>query len=254
MKLNNLIPIASRLKNRIAIKVRAVRNGKTWNVSQEYELNHAIEFMQQEHFLKLYSDLMAGRQRVSQGYVSDLILQEFFDNSKEQWQSFVDHIRNKTTLDIGPCVMSPIAGWDVSLQRHIIEPLYLPIHEWQIKNLGRSVFSELICHGQQAEQPVPELFGMVDGAIFCRNMLDHTPHWPFVLSLISSYAAKGCRLLLWTDLDHGGKANEGHYDITPDSDSFRRLIVSLGFRIERECHNEKRADKNWGCFAVKERV
>src|SRR5581483_3568069 len=94
------------------------------------------------------------------------------------------------------------------------------------------------------------LAGRIDGAILCRNMLDHTPRWAFVLGNIAAYAAVGCKLLLWTDLDHLGTADEGHYDITNDSASFKRLVEALGFRVIRE-HSAERAELNWGCFAEK---
>jgi hypothetical protein len=82
-------------------------------------------------------------------------------------------------------------------------------------------------------------------------MLDHTPNWPFVLSNISAYAMSGCHLLCWTDLYHRGSADEGHYDITPDKDSFRRLINQLGFRIIREYSDKMRKEMNLGFIAIK---
>lgn len=225
---------------------------KNWGASQEYEMHHAREFMDTDSFRKLHADVVSGKCRVSNGYKNATLLREFFADSTEDWQKFVEHIRGKSCLDIGPCVMSPLAGWDVAGQRHVVEPLYPQIHEWQIKHLGASVFEGLVCHGQAAEQGIKELYGAIDGAILCRNMLDHTPQWPFVLQQISAYSAVGCRLLLWTDLHHHGTEDIGHYDITSDVDAFKRLVSQFGFRILRDWQDEERADTNWGCFAIRE--
>lgn len=215
-------------------------------------MDHAREFMDTDFFRKLHSDVVSGKRRMSEGYKDETLLREFFGDSTEAWQEFVEHIRGKRCLDIGPCVMSPLAAWDVAGQRHVVEPLYPKIHEWQIQNLGASAFEELVCHDQAAEQGIEELYGAVDGAILCRNMLDHTPQWPFVLQQISAYSAVGCRLLLWTDLHHHGTEDIGHYDITSDVDAFRRLVSQFGFRILRDWQDTERADTNWGCFAVRE--
>lgn len=225
---------------------------KTWEVSQDYEFEHAYHFMDSEAFRKIHDDLVNGRLRVSEGNTNELMLQEFFDKSLDEWSAFVEHITGKTCLDVGPCAISPLGSWDVASSRHIIEPLHEKIAAWQIENLGRSAFEGLTCHSQRAEQPVDALRGAVDGAILCRNMLDHTPQWPFVMQVISEYAQPGCRLLLWTDLDHRGTEDVGHYNITTDVGSFQRLVQSFGFRIVRTCNDPNRAELNWGCFAIKE--
>ena len=62
----------------------------------------------------------------------------------------------------------------------------------------------------------------------------HSPHWIFILSNIAAYMRPGSYLLIWNDIFHIDGCDEGHYDITEDVDSFKRLIVNLGFQIERE--------------------
>ena len=224
---------------------------KSWSGSQQYELEHAIGFMQSDMYRRQHQDLISGRMTMSNGYFNELILGEFFENSKVELGEFVEHVRGRSVLDIGPCVMSPLATWDVASERIAIEPLFPPIEDWQKKNLGGSAYEGMTVFSEPAEKLLLPLTGKIDGAILCRNMLDHTPRWPFVLSNIAAYAAKGCRLLLWTDLDHGGEADDGHYDITPDEAAFRRLVIQLGFSIVREYRHEDRIEKNWGCFAIK---
>lgn len=233
------------------INKMAIKPVKCWAISQDYEFKSAITFMKQESFIALLNDLVAGKQKISNGYASDLLLKEFFDSSRDEWQEFMKFIEGKRCLDIGPCIFSPLSSWDIASQKYVIEPLYEKVNEWQKLNLGHSAFESMICFGEKAEVIIPELVGQIDGAIYCRNMLDHTPTWPWILSNISSYATVGCKLLFWCDLDHKGTADSGHYDITSDIESFKRLIIQFGFKIIREYQDEQRFKLNWGCFAEK---
>ncbi len=224
---------------------------KTWEASQEYELMHAIGFMKSPDFINLAQQFKNGQLKASTGYCNQLFLKEYFRNEPKLWDAFIQDVKNKKCLEIGPCVMSALSSWEFASERHIVEPLLEPIEKWQKQNLGFSVFEGLIGHSKGAEVLIESLVGKIDGAIFCRNCLDHSPSWPFILANISQYAAAGCKLLLWTDIDHGGLEDEGHYEITKDAASFRRLIESLGFEVQREYSDEMRVEKNWGCFAVK---
>jgi hypothetical protein len=224
---------------------------KTWNGSQQYELHHSIVFMDTPDFRKLADAHHGGRMIMSNGYVNDLMLREFFAGDKSEWRRFVEHITDKSCLEIGPAVLSPLSAWDVAARVHVIEPLLNEVEEWQRNNLGYSLFDGLEKHAHGAEEVVPEAVGKIDGAIYCRNCLDHTPHWPFILANMALYASPGCKLLLWLDLDHRGIADEGHYDITTDPAAFKRLIEALGFDIEREFEVTERHELNWGCFATK---
>lgn len=222
---------------------------KTWEASQRYELEHAIVYMDSPQFRSHHADLVSGKLNVSSGYRDQLMLREFFGDSSADFEHFLSHVKARVSLDIGPCVASQIAGWDVAAVRYAIEPLLDPIVEWQKSKLNGSAYEGMVGFARPAEELIGDLVGKVDGAIVCRNMLDHSPHWPFVLSNISSYAAQGCKLLLWTDIDHRGTADEGHYDITSDARAFRRLVEQLGFRVIREYSAAAREELNWGCFA-----
>lgn len=224
---------------------------KTWELSQRYELEHAIIFMETPDFRGLAKMIQSGDALVSNGYSNELILKEFFGGSSTEWDKFVSEIKGRNCLEIGPCVASPLACWDVAAERHIIEPLLNPIVKWQQENLGFSLFDGLQHHAVSAEELISDLVGKIDGAIYCRNCIDHSPDWPFILSNISHYAATGCHLLLWNDIDHRGTADDGHYDITKDTNAFKRLIQALGFEIVREYQDRARLELNWGCFAIK---
>jgi hypothetical protein len=224
---------------------------KTWQVSQDYELDHAVIFMDSPDFRSLAASMHNGEFNASSGYVNDLMLKEFFASDRMEWDKFIAHITGKRCMEIGPCVFSPLGGWDVAAERHVIEPLYQPIDNWQREHFGYSVFDGLKMYGVGAEVLIPELVGKIDGALLCRNCIDHSPQWAFILANISQYCAPGAKLLLWNDIDHKGTADDGHYDITTDPAAFRRLIEALGFDIIRTYTDESRMELNWGCFAVK---
>lgn len=101
------------------------------------------------------------------------------------------------------------------------------------------------------DEYLPHYNNAIDGAIFCRNMLDHTPNWPFVLSNISTYAQSGCYLLLWTDISHHGVADKGHFEITEDADAFVRLVETLGFQVQYKFSISGHPEKNVGVRAIK---
>ncbi len=224
---------------------------KTWEISQDYEFGHAVTFMDTSNFRSLAKSVYDGKMNISTGYINDLLLREFFAGEDVLWRKFVTEISDKNCLEIGPAVLSPLAAWDVVKERHVIEPLLDQIEDWQLANLGFSVFEGLQTYRHGAEKFIPELVSKIDGAIYCRNCLDHTPKWAFILGNISQYAAPGCSLLLWLDLDHRGVADEGHYDITTEPEEFKHLLNAFGFDVVREYEDQERFEMNWGCFAIK---
>jgi hypothetical protein len=224
---------------------------KAWMAAQKYELEHAIGFMQESHFQCLFSAYKADQLWISKGYVPEIIVSEFFGGSELLWKAFVTEVSAKTCMDIGPCVFSPLACWDMCSTRIAIEPLGTQISAWQSAHLGSSTFDDLILEPCGADVFLPKYENKIDGAIFCRNMLDHTPNWPFVLDNISRYARSGSSLLLWCDIFHHGLADAGHFEITEDEAAFKRLIESFGFAIEYEFSIGARAEKNYGVRARK---
>jgi hypothetical protein len=79
----------------------------------------------------------------------------------------------------------------------------------------------------------------------------NTPKWPIVLANMSRYAAPGCMLLLWTEYNHHGAADDGHYEICEQAADLKRLVEQLGFEILREHADAERFEANWGCVAKK---
>ena len=222
-----------------------------WNAAQEYELKHATKFMKKEFFSGLIEQFKRGELHSSTGWVSEIFLKEFFDNDKSAWEAFLASVQGKVCLDVGPSVFSPLATWDGVGEAIAIEPLGDKIVALQKELFGCSAFDGMTLKAVGADVLLPELEGRVDGAIYCRNMLDHTPEWPVVLDNLGRYAAPGCRLLLWTDVDHRGKEDAGHFNICKDASLFKTLVERRGFSVLREFCDQGRAAVNWGCTAVK---
>ncbi len=184
------------------------------------------------------------------GYRNPRIVEEFFQNSIDTYDEFLLNIRGKARIDVGPCITTPLGQWGVG-DNFIIEPLIDEVVSLQKSKFGFSFFDGMTCFNSPAEKIIDSLINRIDGAIFCRNCIDHSPEWPFILANLSKYATKGCHLLLWNDLNHYGTADDGHYDITTDSKYFSNLIESLGFTIISEYVDTKRSSLNYGCRAVK---
>jgi hypothetical protein len=225
---------------------------KTWEASQQYEWDATIKFMSTSEFKELALRIRDdSSQRISNGYSPRLTITEFFGGSDSEWHEFVNHISGRKCLEIGSCTASILSGWDTAAKRFVIEPLADKVSAWQCENLGFSLYEDLTTYSLGADQYIETLESSIDGAIFCRNCIDHSPHWTFILSNISSYAAPGCRLLLWNDIFHLDGTDSGHYDLTKDPSAMKRLIGRLGFDIQREYTDSARRDLNWGCFAIK---
>jgi hypothetical protein len=229
-----------------------VATKKNWTASQEYEWNATVQFMSTDEFRELATDATTNEAlRISNGYTPALTLKEFFGGSEEGWREFTSHIEGKRCLEIGSCTSSMLSSWDTASERFVIEPLADRVSAWQREHLGFSLYEGLTTYSIGADEYLPSLDRLINGAIYCRNCIDHSPNWMFILSNISTYAGPGCKLLLWNDIYHVNGADSGHYDLTQDPASMSRLIHALGFDIEREYIDKEREDLNWGCYASK---
>jgi len=226
-------------------------NEKTFDKSQKYELDHAISFMKGDYFRNFYQEFVSDNLHTHKGYIPDLLFSLFFNEDKEEFDKFIKHISGKSVMDIGANAITPLITFDGPTRKIVIDPLFDKINDWQIENLGRSIFEGMDCHSLPAELFLQPYAGKIDGCIICRNTLDHTPSWPFVLASIAKYAAPGCLLLLWSDIDHYGTENIGHYTICHDEKQMRMLVEVFGFDIIRECQHKARNVKNYGCVAAK---
>jgi hypothetical protein len=224
---------------------------RQWIDAQKWELNNAIQFMNSEFFTSVINLINDPNNLISKGYVDPLMLKEFFRDDIDQWNNFVQHIRGKSVLEIGPCVASQLSLWDVASERYVIEPLYNEVVEYQYGKFGKTAFLNLHGFALPGEKLIDVLVQKIDGALLIRNCLDHTPLWPFVLSNICEYMVRGSYLLLWNDLYHAPGYEDGHYDITNDVSMFRRLLKNMGFDIVNEYQYQDSPCINFGCLAIR---
>lgn len=213
--------------------------------AQEYEIASARQWLRESH--GLVADLL---DRAAQRRPGDLFLREFMAGSLDEWDAFASHLEGRPLLDVGagPLPAAVLMPW--ASPRIVIDPLARSYSESVLETFGMSWFDELTVHSVEAERFVPDLEDAISGAIVCRNALDHMGDPFIVLANLAAYAAVGCRLLLWTDLDHPEGGDAGHRSITGDRGGFRRLIEQLGFRITRETP-DKPDHFSFGCYGIR---
>lgn len=157
---------------------------------------------------------------------------QWFRGDEALWAAFVSHVRDRTCMEIGsgPYGYLALAHWIKT--RIVIDPLVDRYRAEQLRLLGKTFFTpEIETHAIPAERPIPHLVGQVDGAVVCRNALDHCDDPLEVINVMSRYAGSGCYLLLWTDIWHIGGAPIGHRNITRSIDAMDSLLNGLGFEL-----------------------
>jgi SAM-dependent methyltransferase len=168
------------------------------------------------------------------------------------FDSFLRSTAGKTCLEIGSGPSGNIIYFWWAARRIIIDPLVTQYQQIQLTRFGKSWFDRMDLIPCNAEVLNADLIGAVNGAIICRNTLDHCADPMLVLENIAKYAAPGCYLLLWTDLYHPGGHDEGHQDITRDPAAFTRKLTDLGFVIEYVTQKKPgRKTIHYGCRARK---
>lgn len=226
---------------------------KTWNVSQEYEFSAAKSCMETAAFGELMAHSKHLREQKTYELFSDIYMQEFFESDQQKLMIFIEKVRGKNNLEIGPSCATILGNWWWSKQNYVIEPLFEKIQKYQQDRFGHSIFDGTTAYAHGAEHLISDLEGKIDGAVICRNCIDHSPNWAFILSNIVSYMAPGASLLIWNDIHHPDGVDDGHYNITDDIDSYKRLLVNLGLTLEHEFSYDatQRNTLNHGCIATK---
>jgi len=224
-------------------------NNKPWSEAQDYELRYTLEWLASPNapiclakYHKVYEEKLYALN-------SPMHMKEFFQDDEVLLGEFIDYTTNKNCLEIGCSCVPLINSFWWAKRNFLIEPL-LP----HLKNYCPDVFEHTVNYGQSAGIKIPELVGQIDGAVVCRNCLDHTPEWAGILSNIREYTQRGAYLLLWNDIYHPFGSDAGHYNITPNVDNWKKGIADLGFRMEREVQSidhETRKTISYGCVGRK---
>ena len=142
--------------------------------AQRYELHHAKHWMQ-ENFEDLYSEInrveMEKEFWPGRGELDEV---GFFDGDEETWLKFASHIDGKRCLEIGPGPCGALAAWWWVKQRIFIDPLIEEYKQISLELFDRTWYTEdLSLYSLPGETFIPDLVGSIDGAIICRNALDH---------------------------------------------------------------------------------
>jgi hypothetical protein len=157
---------------------------------------------------------------------------QWFGGDAALWGEFVEHVRPRKALEIGSGPFGYLGPCWWIADRVIVDPLVDVYRQEELRVAGGTFFDDGVkTFAQPAELLVPELVGAVDGAIVCRNALDHTEDPLRILWNIGEYAAPGCWLLFWTDIWHLAGLDDGHRNITRQPGVLDSLLTGLGFEI-----------------------
>ena len=225
--------------------------------AQDYELRSSERFIR-KNVDDLYFQIVKAKAQGERWPVPlEMVINEVFAGSRVEWGDFADYVKGKTCLEIGAGPCGALAVWWWIQRRIIVDPLVEEYKQISIDLFKRSWYTDDIeLYAQPAERFIHELSSAIDGAIICRNALDHSEDPLLILENIATYAKSGCYLLLWTDLWHLKGHDEGHRNITKDRQAFEKKVTDLGFEIKHSFY-DVRGDGStieYGCCARKSSV
>jgi len=221
-----------------------------WSAAQQYEQQHSERWIQ-ENFETLFARIEAAR-RAREISCGSLLVSEFFSNDDGRWLEFARNVQDKTCLEVGAGPCGELAHWWWLKHRFVIDPLAAEYKRVSLQLFQRTWYTDdMRLYSQPAERVIDELRGAIDGAIVCRNTLDHCDNPFLVLSNIAAYAKPGCQLLLWTDLWHPSGHDAGHRNIIREKKAFEQQLNALGFDILYSFEDRERPTINYGCRAKK---
>lgn len=226
--------------------------------AQAFEFNFGVKWMKKGELERSYT---YWEQAKKEGIYSQTAYERITANTsphffqdKNEFDDFCRKTDGKKCLEIGSSTEGILVYFPWLTKRNLIDPLTAKYRKVQLNDWGKTIFTDDIkIHDQVAEVVIPELIGKVDGAIICRNTLDHTDDPWKILENMGAYAAEGCTLLLWTDIWHFNLTDPGHKNIVEDPAVLENKIKDLGFEIMRRLPDtEYHPDSiHYGCVAVK---
>jgi hypothetical protein len=214
--------------------------GFNHRAAQTYEMLSAQGTMQRD-FPQVYANWERARAAGSLWQSAD---DQWFLGNADLWKAFVEHVRDRTNLEIGSGPFGYLAPCYWMKRRIVIDPLIDDYRVYQMEHFGKTFWTpEIETHAVPAEQLVEPLRGAVDGCIVSRNALDHMEDPLAALEAIGAYAASGCYLLLWSDIWHHDGGDVGHRNITKSSGVLDNMLGGLGFDIVQNGARVRNSDE-----------
>ena len=208
--------------------------------AQQYEMLSARGTMRR-NFLEVHAACEGERARGGLWQSAD---DQWFLGDVELFRTFVEHVRDRTNLEIGAGPFGYLAPCYWMKRRIVIDPLVDKYRAYQIKRFGRTFWTtDIETHAVPAEQIVEPLRGAVDGCIVSRNALDHMEDPLTAIETIGAYAAPGCYLLLWSDIWHRDGGDVGHRNITRSAGVMDKILDGFGFDMVRTGVNVHASDE-----------
>ncbi len=207
--------------------------------AQTYEMLSARGTMRRD-FAQLYADWERARAAGSLWQSAD---DQWFRGNEELWARFIEHVRDRTNLEIGAGPFGYLAPCYWMRRRVVIDPLIDKYRAYQLKRFGKTFWTpDIETHAVPVEQIVEPLRVAVDGCIVSRNALDHMEDPLAALAAITEYAVPGCYLLLWSDIWHRDGGDIGHRNITKSLSALDALLDGLGFTIVQDGAGVRNSD------------
>lgn len=217
----------------------AAAGGFDHRSAQSYEMQSARGTMDRD-LARVYADWERAR---AAGELWQSADDQWFLGNIDLFTSFVDHVRERTNLEIGSGPFGYLAPCYWMRRRIVIDPLLDQYRDYQIGRIGKTFWTaDIETHAVPAEQIIEPLRGAVDGCIVSRNALDHMEDPLAALAALGEYAASGCYLLLWSDIWHRDGGDIGHRNITKSPAALDKMLDGLGFAIVQNGANLRDSD------------
>jgi hypothetical protein len=224
--------------------------------AQKFELDFGVYYMKEKgQFASAYASWEQAKQEGAGSATAYERINSHHDNffrDKAEFDAFCEKTKGKRCMEIGSATEGVLVLMPWIKDRILIDPLIIKYRDAQLEHAGKTFLVDIDLRGQIAETVIPEYVGTVDGAIVCRNTLDHTADPWTIIENMATYAAPGCALLLWSDIWLLRPVDVGHRNITKNPQEMEDKLKALGFDIVRTLpHIEDRPTIQYGCVAVK---
>lgn len=191
--------------------------------AQEYELRENIKWVDAH-----YDELIKAMKHPFPNHHCD----EFFNGDDDEMDAFFEDVRKKVCLEISPGICGALSFWKSRLKGQLIaiDPLIFAYDDY-LKTKGKSWFDGIEKIDGIAEAFMPFLAGKVDGFIFWRNGINHYSEPWKSIEVVSRYAAPGCRLFFWAEIQHKDTPDAGHRNVTSNPQEVEDAILAQGWKL-----------------------